>query len=423
MTRRFWLALHRYAGLAAALFLIIAGLTGSLLAFYPELEQWLNPERHRVPVQNSPVLDGFSLSNKAAEAEPHAWINYIPLEIRPGKTVDFILKPKTNPETGQPYQLSHNVVYLNPYNGDIASFGGDNKLWPLNRKNILDFIYRVHYSLALGETGTTIFGIAALIWTLDCFIAFYLTFPKLHSNRAGLPPVAAAFSSPSTKQKCFWLRWAVAWRIKWPSSTLRLNFDLHRAGGLWTWLALLVFAWSSVMFNLQSVYKPVMSTLFKMPELNEIFRPDLPQPRDQPALDWQLAYQAGQSLMQGQARKHHFSIITEKDLSYLPEKGLFVFTVKSDKDIGTSAITEVFFDGDTGEFVNIFLPSGQYSGYTLTIWLQILHMAKIWGLPYKVFVCLLGLVLTMLSITGIYIWFKKHQAAAIKKSSHGNVGC
>lgn len=37
--RSFWVLAHRYAGLAMTVFLVIVGLTGSLLAFYAELEQ------------------------------------------------------------------------------------------------------------------------------------------------------------------------------------------------------------------------------------------------------------------------------------------------------------------------------------------------------------------------------------------------
>ena len=34
--------------------------------------------------------------------------------------------------------------------------------------------------------------------------------------------------------------------------------DLHRAGGLWLWAMLFVFAWSSVAFNLTPAYDAVM---------------------------------------------------------------------------------------------------------------------------------------------------------------------
>jgi uncharacterized iron-regulated membrane protein len=53
------------------------------------------------------------------------------------------------------------------------------------------------------------------------------------------------------------------------------------------------------------------------------------------------------------------------------------------------------------------MPTGDYSGVTIKTWLFYLHMASIWGLPYKLFVCFMGLVITMLSVTGIYIWLKK----------------
>ncbi|MEF3365109.1 PepSY domain-containing protein [Methylocystis sp. 9N] len=34
------------------------------------------------------------------------------------------------------------------------------------------------------------------------------------------------------------------------------------------------------------------------------------------------------------------------------------------------------------------------------------------GLPYKIFVCAVGFVVAMLSVTGIYIWWKKRAALA-----------
>ncbi|MFZ3013608.1 MAG: PepSY-associated TM helix domain-containing protein, partial [Nitrospira sp.] len=41
--RQLWVKIHRWAGLAMAGVLVIVGLTGSLLAFYPELQRLLNP--------------------------------------------------------------------------------------------------------------------------------------------------------------------------------------------------------------------------------------------------------------------------------------------------------------------------------------------------------------------------------------------
>lgn len=43
-------------------------------------------------------------------------------------------------------------------------------------------------------------------------------------------------------------------------------------------------------------------------------------------------------------------------------------------------------------------------------------MANVFGVPYKVFVCFLGIVIVVLSVTGIYIWLKKRRAAEIKRN-------
>jgi hypothetical protein len=45
-----------------------------------------------------------------------------------------------------------------------------------------------------------------------------------------------------------------------------------------------------------------------------------------------------------------------------------------------------------------------------------LHMAHVFGLPYRIFVALLGVAVSILSVTGVVIWWKKRQARV-----HGKV--
>jgi uncharacterized iron-regulated membrane protein len=405
--RRTFVYIHRYAGLYMAFFLILAGLTGSVLAFYNELDGWLNPENHQVAIQNKPMLDAFTLREKALAWEPNAQINVVDFNRQPGQVYEAYLSPATNPATSKPYELAYQSLRLNPYTGGLIGSRKDEGYWPLSRRNILPFIYALHYSLALGEVGIWLFGIAALIWTLDCFVAFYLTFPirPLKSKNHD------SFRVENFKTRSFWSRWAIAWKIKWRASTFRLNFDLHRAGGLWTWLMLFVFAWSSVLLNLgQQVYFPVMQQLFEMSDYMNLPVPALEQPRPKPVMDFRTVYRTGQRFMAEQAQRKGFQVLEERSISYDPAKGLYSIAVKSDYDLGEFGITQLWLDGNSGAFVANYLPTGQKAGDTVTYWLQTLHMAKIWGLPYKIFVCLMGLVVTMLSVTGVYIWFKKCRA-------------
>jgi uncharacterized iron-regulated membrane protein len=71
-------------------------------------------------------------------------------------------------------------------------------------------------------------------------------------------------------------------------------------------------------------------------------------------------------------------------------------------------------DGDTGALRDVGLPSGQHSGNTISTWLWGLHYGDIRDfLPYRILICVFGLVLTVLSVTGVYIWWKKRKAKAL----------
>jgi uncharacterized iron-regulated membrane protein len=115
--------------------------------------------------------------------------------------------------------------------------------------------------------------------------------------------------------------------------------------------------------------------------------------------------------MAEQAREHHFIIERPLALYNLRNQGLYEYRVRSSRDIGDkSGQTSVFFDAYTGELKSLSLPTGQRGGVTLTTWLVELHTANLFGLPYRIFVSMVGLAIIMLSVTGVYIWWKKRSA-------------
>ena len=66
MSRHYWFLLHRWVGLVMAAFLIIVAVTGSLLAFYPELERLINPQLYpKQTLENK--LDMVSLAELAEQ--------------------------------------------------------------------------------------------------------------------------------------------------------------------------------------------------------------------------------------------------------------------------------------------------------------------------------------------------------------------
>ena len=401
MPRKLWVVVHRWAGLYLALILTVAGLTGAVLAFDGPLNEWLNPGLFKVPVRATSRLDPYALREAALALEPRARINFVTLDPDPGDVGSYGLVPRLEPATGQPYDLGPSNLAVDPYTGAELTRYGD-ALWPVTRQNLLQVIFALHMSLCAGEVGRWAFGIAALLWTLDAFVALYLTLPARRKRGQALQAVPARRS---------WLaRWKPAWLVKWGAGAWRLNFDLHRASGLWLWPLLFAFAASSVAFNLPEVYQPVMRGIFRMPDPGAAI-PDLAAPRPDPKLGFREAAAIGARLTGEQGRRLGFTVRQahgHRFFMYDAAKGVYLYPSHTDGDVGFHHVgATVFLDGDTGEYRGIALASGGHWATTFTTWVSAIHTAVFDGLAMHFVACATGLVTALLSVTGVWLWWKK----------------
>lgn len=402
MARRWLVLLHRWVGLVMAGFLVIAGLTGAVLVWYHELDAALNPQLLRVapPAASSHgpprPLDPLLLRERVQAAYPQAWAHWVPLRApRPDAALVFWIEGAADAE-GVHAELPVDEVFVDPYTGTVLGGRRWGDLGQGLQLNLMPFVYRLHESLALGTVGTWIFGIVALLWTLDCFVGAWLTFPRRQHLDSG----------------SWWARWSTAWRVRWRAGSWKLNFDLHRAGGLWPWALLFVLAWSSVAFNLyEPVYKPVMGMLFELRPDPRAGIPKLARDEPEPAMGWDAGLQAARAHLKQVATERGLRIAYEERLSYDPHRGIFRLLVRSDLDINqTRSQTTLLVDARSGALRGMWLPSGQAAGDTLTAWLTTLHMAHIWGLPFRVLITVSGLLIVLISVTGVVIWWRKRSA-------------
>lgn len=75
-----------------------------------------------------------------------------------------------------------------------------------------------------------------------------------HAARAARPSV------PRESWRDWWRRWKPVWRVKTSGSAYRVNFDIHRAFGLWTWGLLFIRAFTGFSLNLyREIFFPLMS--------------------------------------------------------------------------------------------------------------------------------------------------------------------
>ena len=377
--------LHRYVGLAMAPFLFIAGLTGAVIAWQQELDEWLNPQFFVAASQGAP-LPALELARRIEAADDRVQISRIPLALKPGKTFVAWVQPRLDPSNGKPYNLDYNQIAADPVSGAIQG----KRQWgaiSLARENLMPFLYRLHYTLHLPhvmgiQLGIWLMGLVAIGWVLDCFVSLSISFPNLNAWRKSLA-------------------------FRWREGGYRLNFDLHRSGGVWIWLLLLVLAVTSVSMNLQQqVVRPVVS----------LFSELTPSPFANRArtADKSTALSREQILEQAQKEAQRRGISAPPGGMFLFGRanlyGVGFFEPGNERGSGGLGNPWLYFDAGTGAPSGSMIPGTGTNGDIFMQAMFPLHSGRMFGLPGRIAISLLGLVIAMLCVTGVVIWIKKRRS-------------
>lgn len=389
--RRLFGLLHRWFGLATALFLFVAGLTGALISWDHELDEWLNPQLYEAPGRGSP-LPALALSDRIEQADPQVRVTFLPLNVEQGHTLMASVNPRVNPATGELFEPTYNQVAIDPVTGQIVA----TRMWgavSLSRENFLSFLYKLHYSLHIPdargiELGIWFMGIVGIIWVFDSLIALWVSFPNAGS-------------------------WRKSFAFRFRRGGPALNFDLHRSGGVWVWLLLLLLATTSVSMNLGTeVMRPVVSMFSTLSP--DVFASRSPQPLNQPIEpDVLKADVIRQASAEGARRGWEHPA---GGVFYSPEFGVYgvgFFDPANDHGDGGLGNPWLYYDGKNGKLVGDDVPGTGSAG---DIFLQAqfpLHSGRILGIPGRIMVSIMGLVVATLSITGLVIWLRKRRAQVV----------
>ncbi len=406
--RAFWTLIHRYAGLFTAAFLFVSGVTGAVISWDHELDDLLNPglmESH-TPGRARPPL---ALAQAIEAKYPLLRVTYLPLHAQPGRALAIGVAPKIDPATGALAKLDFNQVFIDPVSGAELGRREWGAVWPITKATFVSFLYKLHYTLhipamwGIDRWGVWLMGGVAVIWMLDSFVGFYLTLPVRRKAAPAATPRA---------HKSWWRRWQPAWAVRWRAGGARLNFDLHRAFSLWAWALLFILAFTAFSLNLYSeVFYPVLKTVSSVtPGPFDVTAPAAPGHPREPALSYQaiLEKSRAEAAARGWAEP-------AGGVFYSPEFGIYgvsFFQPGDDHGAGGVGPPYLYYDG-AGKLLGERKP---WQGTAADIFVQAqfpLHSGRILGLPGRILISLMGIVVAMLSVTGVIIWWRKRGARRI----------
>ena len=144
--------LHRWFGLGAALFLFIAGITGAVISWDHELDDWLNPHLHESRAEG-PALDALTAAALVEARDPRIRVAYLPLAAEPGETLSLVVLPKLDQTTGRLFEPGYNQLFLDPVTGEEVGRRLWGQVWPITSETLISFLYKLHYSLHFPEIG------------------------------------------------------------------------------------------------------------------------------------------------------------------------------------------------------------------------------------------------------------------------------
>jgi uncharacterized iron-regulated membrane protein len=353
--RKVLFQVHLWVGIILGLYMIVIGLTGSLLVFKDELATMSYPRFMTAPHHGPPGASLPAMMDNAGKAYPkHKMI----AAYLPGVFGDTFFAYM---EEGESFLY----VFADPADGHIFGAVDLQTSW-------LFWVSELHVRLLAGQTGFILNGIGGLFLVLLCITGLVLWWPGISAWTRGLK---------------------VSFRRNWK----RINFDLHSAVGFW--LLALVFIWA-----LSGAY-------FVWPKQFEQFVGQFSSVKFAQEPEFQITPVSGQaadvSRMLTQAAK-----VSTGSLAgiYLPEDPKVPVTVFLGREgvSNFSLADRVYFHPSTGELLGIWHSGVNPTfGSKVIYWLGPLHFGVYWGLGIKILWAVFGLSLPLLTVTGALMYWNR----------------
>jgi uncharacterized iron-regulated membrane protein len=351
--RQILLTLHGSIGIFIGVFVMVIGLTGSLLVFRQSMDPLTQPaimevipEGERLPID--------TLMDSLGTAFPEGTLEFIELPEEVDKPYTFQFVPGSK---------NHIHMYINPYSGQVLG------IWNPDR-TVMGFLFSLHYSLLAGEIGEGIVGLCGFLMVILGSTGIIL-WPGWKNLKSGL-------------------------KLRWRSTRQLLSYDLHKVTGIFFASILILLGLTGFLITLLHLAPPLVALIVDFPDEPELAA--LP-PNAQPLPLGDLLQRAEQALPGGRVTGIHFSGETNREV--------YIRFAFPEDPIPEFRMSHVSFDRFSGEIlaqekVVEWTPQLRFAQFLVNF-----HFGRFWGVTSQVIYVIAGLTPTLFAATGWVLWQRR----------------
>ncbi len=364
--------MHLWLGLSLGLFLAIIGLTGSLLVFWQDIDEALNPALYQsatTPGDHKPLDEIIAAAQQIA---PSGWVSgaFQWPDSATGNYVFSFYYPNLSPAPELAQSLS---IAIDPFtasaNQQRVFYHGHNPL----QHSLVGFLFKLHYAFLLGESGSILVGVCAVLLIISLLSGLILWWPLTG-------------------------KWRRALTLKRHASVERFNYDLHQTAGFYSLIVLLVLLVSGLYFNLPDQFSWLVTRFSPLTAEPTVATQSLVSPIN---LETALA----------NVRQAHPGGTADYSMFNNEAQGLFTTCYKDVAELQGHVLTDrcLVLNRANGELIQIKDAAHGSAGDVFMQWQWPLHSGKAFGWTGRILVFIAGLLCPLLFVTGVIRWLQKRR--------------
>lgn len=341
--------LHLYIALVAAIFVIILGITGSIMAFEPELDHLL----HRKLAYVNPGPQPLSLVEIGASVGKKF----------PGEHIDAYLLSVSPGLSYRVFMEKSGLVYVNQYTGEVLGGVPDGP-------QFLDYVHQLHLRLlwrSESDPGKKIMSWVGVAMLLLLLSGLYLWWPLKRFK----------LSTASTGRR-FW-------------------FDLHNAIGIFSLVFLLALTVTGIMIGFERTTVPLFYKMTGSKPSEQPAKLPAPPPGARP-ISPDKAIEIARGALPG---------ATPFAINVPGPKAPYRISLRYPEDRTPGGRSRVLLDQYTGQVIFAEGSRTAPAGARMVIANRAIHTGDIFGIPSKTVMSLASLLLAVQAISGIVMWWKR----------------